>query len=56
MPIKKGDFAILNYSCRIKESGELVETTIEEEAQKNKLGTVQEMEQKFEPKFNVVES
>ncbi|MEM4246300.1 MAG: FKBP-type peptidyl-prolyl cis-trans isomerase, partial [Candidatus Bathyarchaeia archaeon] len=34
MPIEKGDFITLNYTCRVKESGEVVETTLEEEAKR----------------------
>jgi len=29
MPTKNGDFILANYTCKVKESGEVVETTIE---------------------------
>ena len=29
MPIKNGDFILVNYTCKVKESGEVVDTTIE---------------------------
>ncbi|MEM2576365.1 MAG: FKBP-type peptidyl-prolyl cis-trans isomerase [Candidatus Bathyarchaeia archaeon] len=32
--VKKGDFALINYVCKVEESGEIVDTTIEEEAKK----------------------
>lgn len=32
--VKEGDFILLHYTCRVKESGEVVETTLEEEAKR----------------------
>ena len=32
MPINKGEFISLNYTCKVKESGEVVDTTLEEVA------------------------
>lgn len=31
--VKEGDFILINYTCKVKESGEVVETTLEEEAE-----------------------
>ena len=35
--IKKGDFVIINYTSKIKETGEIFDTTIEEVARKERL-------------------
>jgi len=32
--VKKGDFTLINYTCKVEESGEIVDTTIEETAKK----------------------
>lgn len=37
MPIKAGDFILLNYVCKVKESGEIVDTTLEAKAKEAKL-------------------
>ncbi len=51
MAVNKGDFILLNYTCKIKESGETVDTTVEKIAKDAKLhkeGT------SYEPRFVVV--
>ena len=37
MPIKKGDFILIDYVSTIKEIGEVFDTTIEEEAKRGKI-------------------
>jgi FKBP-type peptidyl-prolyl cis-trans isomerase 2 len=32
MPVQKGDFILLNYTCKVKESGEIIEATTEKAA------------------------
>jgi len=34
LPLKKGDFILLDYTARVKETGEVFDTTMEEEAKK----------------------
>lgn len=34
MPLKKGDFVLIDYTAKVKETGEVFDTTIEEEAKK----------------------
>ncbi|MGZ5547292.1 MAG: hypothetical protein ACXWFZ_05010 [Nitrososphaeraceae archaeon] len=40
MPFDKGSLILLDYTARIKDNGEIFETTIEEEA-KNPIYTIQ---------------
>jgi peptidylprolyl isomerase len=49
--VKKGDFALVNYTCKVEESGEIVDTTIEETAKK--AGLYKEGS-KYEPLFIIV--
>ena len=37
MPVKKGDFILIDYASTIKETGDIFDTTIEEEARKGKI-------------------
>lgn len=37
MPIQKGDFILVNLTCKVKESGETVETTLEKSARESGL-------------------
>ena len=50
MPVKKGDFITLNYTCKIKETNEIVESTKEIKKQ-----SLEKQEEKiYEPKLVVV--
>ena len=51
MPIKNGDFLLVNYTLKVKETGETVGTTIESVAKEAKL---YRGEEKYEPFFVVV--
>ncbi len=51
MPIKIGDFVLLNYTLKVKETGETVGTTLENVAKEKKL---YRGEEKYEPFFIVV--
>lgn len=51
MPIKNGDFLLVNYTLKVKETGETVGTTIENVAKETKL---YHAEEKYEPFFVVV--
>jgi peptidylprolyl isomerase len=54
MPIKNGDFILVNYACKVKESGEVVETTIESVAKEAGLKHEHEHEKEehlYEPMF-----
>ncbi|UCE57524.1 MAG: FKBP-type peptidyl-prolyl cis-trans isomerase, partial [Candidatus Bathyarchaeota archaeon] len=51
MPIKKGDFLFINYAGKVKETGEMFDTTKEEEAKIEKLYKEGEI---YEPKLVVV--
>ena len=51
MPIKNGDFLLINYTLTVKETGETVGTTIESVAKEKKL---YHGEEKYEPFFVVV--
>jgi len=51
MPLKNGDVILLNYACKIKENGEVVETTIESVAKEAKLHAE---DRAFEPLFVVL--
>jgi peptidylprolyl isomerase len=51
MSIKKGEFILMNMTCKVKESGEIVETTLEKTAKESGLhreGTT------YEPRFVIV--
>lgn len=55
MAVKKGDFIKINYTCRVKETGELVETTLSEIAEKEGLhGEGVGRAHGYEPSFIVV--
>ena len=51
MPLKKGDFILLNYTAKIKETGETFDTTNEETAKKEKIHKEAEI---YEPKLIVI--
>jgi len=51
MPIEKGDFILINYTSKVKETGEIFDTTIEEVAKKEKLYKEGEI---YEPNLVVV--
>ncbi len=51
MPLKKGDFILLDHTAKIKETGETFDTTNEETAKKEKLHKEGEI---YEPKLTVV--
>ena len=51
MPIEKGEFIFLNYTSKVKETGEIFDTTNEEIAKKEKLYKEGEV---YEPKLVVV--
>jgi peptidylprolyl isomerase len=51
MPIQKGDFILVNYTSKVKETGETFDTTTEETAKKEKLYKEGEI---YEPMLVVV--
>ena len=51
LPIKKGDFLLINYTLKVKESGETVGTTLETVAKETKLFRGEE---RYEPFFVIV--
>ncbi|HKM75929.1 MAG TPA: FKBP-type peptidyl-prolyl cis-trans isomerase [Candidatus Bathyarchaeia archaeon] len=51
MPIKNGDFLLINYTLKVKETGEIVGTTIESVAKEAKL---YRGEEHYEPFFVIV--
>jgi peptidylprolyl isomerase len=51
MPLKKGDFILINYTAKVKETNEVFDTTIEETAKKEKLHKEGEI---YEPKLIVI--
>lgn len=51
MPIKNGDFLLINYTLKVKETGETVGTTLESVAKETKL---YHGEERYEPFFVVV--
>jgi len=51
MPIKKGDFILINYTSKVKETGETFDTTNEETAKQQKLHKEGDI---YEPKLVVV--
>ncbi len=55
MVLKKGDFITINFTCKVKESGEVVETTLEEVVEKEGLQSKHSDEKhEYEPLFIVV--
>jgi peptidylprolyl isomerase len=55
MAVKKGDFVKINYTCKVKETGELVETTLSEVAEKEGLHGKHEGEaHSHEPMFIIL--
>ena len=52
MPVKKGDFLLLDFTCRVKESDEVIDTSIKEVAEKSALDKNQKTT--YEPLFVVV--
>jgi len=53
VPIKNGDFILVDYTCRVKESGEVVDTTIESVGKEARLHHEHEKEHIYEPMFLV---
>lgn len=51
MPLKKGDFALINFTSKIKESNEIIETTFENVAKDAGLHRAENI---YEPQFVVV--
>jgi len=51
MPIKAGDFILADYTCKVKESGEVIDTTIGKVAEEAKL---HKHDAVYEPMFIVV--
>jgi len=51
MPMEKGDFILINYTSKVKETGEIFDTTTEETAKKEKLYKEGEI---YEPMLVVV--
>jgi len=51
MTLKKGDFILINYTAKVKETNEVFDTTIEETAKKERLHKEGEM---YEPKLVVI--
>ncbi len=56
MPVKNGDFILVNYTCKVKESGEVVDTTIESVAKDARIHHEHEhggekVEHVYEPMF-----
>jgi peptidylprolyl isomerase len=51
LPIKSGDFILVNYTLRVKETGETVGTTLESVAKEKKL---YRGEERYEPYFIIV--
>lgn len=51
MPLMKGDFILLNYTAKIKETGDIFDTTFEEIAKKEQLYKEGEI---YEPKLIVI--
>ncbi len=60
MPIKSGDFVLINYTLKVKESGDVVDTTIESVAREKEIrhehgeGTEGAEAHRYEPFFLVV--
>lgn len=60
MPIKNGDFILINHTLKVKESGDIVDTTIESVAKEKEIhhehgeGTEETEAHRYEPLFLVV--
>ena len=59
MPIKSGDFVLANYTLKVKESGDVVDTTVESVAKERGIhheheGTEETDVHRYEPLFVVV--
>ena len=54
MPVKDGDFLLINYTCRIKETNEVINTTYEEVAKQNALNKGEHEHDVFEPQFVII--
>lgn len=52
MSIKKGDFLLFDYTCKVKENNEIIDTTIKEVAEKNSLD--KDKNASYEPLFAIV--
>ena len=50
MPFEKGDFILIDYTAKVKETGEIFDTTVEDVAKKEKLYKEGEI---YEPKLIV---
>ncbi len=48
MPLEKGSLILVNYTARVKDTGEIIESTIEEEAKK---GNIHEPNRVYEPRL-----
>jgi FKBP-type peptidyl-prolyl cis-trans isomerase SlyD len=51
MPLTKGDFILVDYTAKVKETGEVFDTTLEEVSKREHLGKEGEL---YEPKLIVV--
>jgi peptidylprolyl isomerase len=51
MPLEKGSLILVNYTARVKDTGEIIETTIEEEAKK---GNIYDPNRVYEPRLLAV--
>ena len=51
MPLQKGDFILINYTAKVKETNEVFDTTLEEVAKKERLYKEGEL---YEPKLIVI--
>jgi FKBP-type peptidyl-prolyl cis-trans isomerase 2 len=51
MPLMKGDFILIDYTAKVKETGEAFDTTLEEVSKKEHLGKEGEL---YEPKLLVI--
>lgn len=54
MPIKNGDFILVNYTCKIKETGDVTDTTYEAVAKETGFRREGENPEPFEPYFLIV--
>ncbi|RMF30221.1 MAG: peptidylprolyl isomerase [Candidatus Nitrosothermus koennekii] len=51
MPLEKGSLILVNYTARVKDTGEVIETTIEEDAKK---GNIYDPNRVYEPRLLAV--
>src|SRR5438128_2993507 len=51
MPVKEGDFLLVNYTLKVKESGETVDTTLDTVA---KEARIHKEDNVYQPKFVVI--